>query len=183
MMKKAIFLFTVLLIVAITACAEESLSFSVLSYQYNSGLRSLNHYVNDSTCPIKIVNGSFQLDRDFHSRIQGYYRCQALSPVTAFEVRILLCSAHGRHLDTLGAQADQALDAKEYFLSPQLVWHVPHRNLDDYATTVFFIAKVQMKDGQVWKFHPKELSAFINLGIPCFEEDLEVTADPPSVAE
>jgi hypothetical protein len=184
-MRKTFFILTLLLLVAIPAGARapEPVSFTLLSLPGDpmpgsNDILCYNHLcIDDVTCPVKVESAKVQMMKNSKQRVQGSFSCKTRRSLVAFEVCTLTLTPFGDHLSTLVFREYKDLTAANQIYAPQpKAWQLLDDELSEFQTTVTFVARTRTKDGQIWRFRPKELTDFLkSKGIIVEIGDFEAT--------
>lgn len=118
----------------------------------SSSLRRQWFLINDPTCPLNLVGAGINTaygDRDYSFKAAG--TVFAKEGVSAFEVRFMVFDVWGEHMKTLSGTELRDLAAGTYFALADLgSWRAWETEVEQYVTSVGFVARVRTADGRAW---------------------------------
>jgi hypothetical protein len=109
--------------------------------------------VNDTLCPLQLESVTVEtsyLDRNYRFKSKG--SIAPVTPLSAYEIHIVLYNVFGEHLKTLSGTEVTDLVAP-MSIGNELSWYGSENEVSEYFISVAYVANVRTKEGQLWHYN------------------------------
>jgi len=123
-----------------------------ISVNDGSSLNRQFYTLNDTTCPIQLVNAGIYTT--YSSSSYSFRPVGSITPkepIVAYEIHYLLYNVFGEHIKTLSdTEISDFSVSKEP--SKYSSWYASSNQVSEYFTCVSYIANVRTKSGKIWRY-------------------------------
>lgn len=123
----------------------------------NSSLERTCYVLNDTLSPLRLYSAgitTYYYDSRYRFKSKG--AIEVSKGVKAYEIHHVLYDVFGKHIKTLReTEVADIYGSKK--LSDTGAWYANENQVEEFLTSVSYVAYVLTDDGKVWKYNPEKI--------------------------